>query len=80
MGMSMSVQEAQGRLAEIIAWLPPGGEVVITENEQPVARLVSEKPKPTPPARPGPGLCKGMITYMAPDFDAPLEDMKEYME
>jgi hypothetical protein len=30
--------------------------------------------------RPGPGACKGMILYMAPDFDAPLEDMKEYME
>ena len=30
--------------------------------------------------RPGPGACKGMIVYMAPDFDAPLEDMKEYME
>ena len=33
-----------------------------------------------PPPRPGPGACKGMILYMAPDFDAPLEDMKEYME
>ena len=32
------------------------------------------------PPRPGPGACKGMIQYMAPDFDAPLEDMKEYME
>jgi hypothetical protein len=33
-----------------------------------------------PPPRPGPGACKGSILYMAPDFDAPLEDMKEYME
>ena len=32
------------------------------------------------PPRPGPGAFKGVITYMAPDFDAPLEDMKEYME
>ena len=30
--------------------------------------------------RPGPGLLKGTILYMAPDFDAPFEDMKEYME
>ena len=30
--------------------------------------------------RPGPGYFKGAITYMAPDFDAPLEDMKEYIE
>ncbi|MEM6767667.1 MAG: DUF2281 domain-containing protein [Bacteroidota bacterium] len=25
------------------------------------------------------GTLKGLITYMAPDFDAPLDDMKEYM-
>jgi hypothetical protein len=29
---------------------------------------------------PGPGAFKGSILYMAPDFDAPLEDMREYME
>jgi hypothetical protein len=38
----------------------------------------------TPPvpkgARRHPGVCKGMISYMAPDFDAPLDDLKEYME
>lgn len=32
--------------------------------------------RPIPP----PGAFKGTILYMAPDFDAPLEDMKEYME
>ncbi len=60
--------------------MSPGEELVITENQQPVAKLVSEQPKAIKPPRPGPGLCKGMITYMAPDFDAPLEDMKEYLE
>ncbi len=39
-----------------------------------------ERDEPAKPSRPGPGVCKGMITYMAPDFDAPLEDMKEYMQ
>jgi hypothetical protein len=29
---------------------------------------------------PAPGAFKGSILFMAPDFDAPLEDMKEYME
>jgi hypothetical protein len=45
-----------------------------------VAKLVSEQPKVAKPSRPGPGLCKGMITYIAPDFDAPLGDMKDYMQ
>jgi antitoxin (DNA-binding transcriptional repressor) of toxin-antitoxin stability system len=80
MSTTITIEEAQAKLKELIHQLAPGDEVIITENQQPVAKLVNEQPKPTNPPRPGPGLCKGMITYMAPDFDAPLEDMKEYME
>ena len=45
-----------------------------------VAKLVSEPTPAAQPPRPGPGLCRGMIAYVAPDFDAPLEDVKEYMD
>ena len=79
MSATITVEEAQAKLKEIIHQLSPGEELVITENQQPVAKLVSERPKPSKP-RPGPGLCRGAIVYMAPDFDAPLDDMKEYME
>jgi prevent-host-death family protein len=77
---TITIDEAQARLKDVIRQLAPGEEVVITENQQPVAKLVGGPSRPARPQRPGPGLCKGMITYMAPDFDAPLEDMKEYME
>ena len=80
MSSMVTLDEAQARLKELIHQLHPGDEVVITENHQQVARLVSELPRAGKPSRPGPGLCKGEIVYMAPDFDAPLEDMKEYME
>jgi hypothetical protein len=30
--------------------------------------------------RPAPGLGRGMIKFIAPDFDAPLDCMKDYME
>jgi hypothetical protein len=30
--------------------------------------------------RPGPGLGRGMIKFMASDFDAPLDCLKDYME
>jgi prevent-host-death family protein len=79
MPVTITVDEAQAKLKELIDKLAPGEEVIITENHQPVAKLIGESSKPKTP-RPGPGLGKGMITYMAPDFDAPLEDMKEYME
>ena len=78
MSATITVEEAQAQPKELIHRLAPGEEVVITENQRPVAKLVAEQSKPK--QRPGPGLCKGMITYIAPDFDAPLEDMREYME
>ena len=79
MSAAISVEEAQAKLKEIIHQLSPGEDLVITENQQPVAKLVGGRPKPSVP-RSGPGLCRGAIVYMAPDFDAPLDDLKEYME
>ena len=76
---TISIQEAQAKLPELIHQLDPGGEVVITENDQPVARLVAAAGQPQRPPR-RPGTLRGTVLYMAPDFDAPLEDFKEYME
>jgi antitoxin (DNA-binding transcriptional repressor) of toxin-antitoxin stability system len=74
----LTVEEAQSKLRELIENLAPGEEIVITDNQQPVARLVGDR-LPTF-ARPAPGLGKGSILYMAPDFDEPLDEFKEYME
>jgi antitoxin (DNA-binding transcriptional repressor) of toxin-antitoxin stability system len=80
MTTTITLDEAQAQLKELIHQMEPGEEIIITEDQRTVAKLVSEHPKPASKPRPGPGLCKGMITFMAPDFDAPLEDMREYME
>ncbi len=40
----VTIQEAQANLLDLIHKLLPGDELVITENDQPVAKLVSEKP------------------------------------
>ena len=76
---TVSIQEAQAKLPELIHDLAPGEEVVITENDQPVARLTPPRKAPQRPPR-RPGTLRGTVLYMAPDFDAPLEDFKEYME
>jgi antitoxin (DNA-binding transcriptional repressor) of toxin-antitoxin stability system len=60
----------------VIDNLALGQEVVITDNEQPVAKLVGERPGR--PRRPAAGAGKGSILYMAPDFDEPMEEFKEY--
>lgn len=74
---TLTIQEAQAQLEEIIHRLAPGDEVVITENNQPVAKLARTEPRQQWPCKAG--SAKGKI-WMAPDFDAPLEEFKEYME
>lgn len=75
---SLTVQEAQAKLSELIHNLKPGDEVVITDHDEPVARLIATEQRLRKPRRPG--TLRGTVTYMAPDFDAPLDDFKEYME
>jgi antitoxin (DNA-binding transcriptional repressor) of toxin-antitoxin stability system len=77
---TVTLQEAQSRLGEIIENLPPGGEVVITRDDRPVATLRAASPAATPrQARPL-GTLKGSVVHMAPDFDAIPEGFEEYVE
>jgi prevent-host-death family protein len=78
MSATISVEEAQAKLKQLIDRLAPGEEIVITENQQPVAKLVGAPVQQRKPRQPG--SLRGTVLYMAPDFDAPLEDFKEYME
>jgi prevent-host-death family protein len=76
MPTTVTIEEAQVHLAELVSKLAPGEEVVITDKQQPVARLLSVKSK----AQRELGTMRGSITYIAPDFDAPLDDFQEYMQ
>jgi len=78
MAATITIDEAQARLKELIHRLAPGEEVVITENQQPVAKLVSEPPKAKTGLRPPPGLGKGFITVISDD-DEHLKDFADYM-
>lgn len=73
---TVSVQEAKARLTELISRLSPGDELVITENDRPIARLISAAPQP----RRKLGTLKGSVTYTAPDFDEPLDEFRDYMQ
>lgn len=77
--MTVTLEEAQNRLPELIAAAVRGEEVVVTKDNQPAAMIVPVPPQGDRP-RPVLGSAKGKILYMAEDFDAPLEDFKEYME
>lgn len=73
--MTVTLAQAQTDLAGLIHRLRPGEQLVITENDRPVARLTAEPP---PGLRPPPGLLKGAIVILEDD-DEHLKDFAEYM-
>jgi prevent-host-death family protein len=77
--MTVTIEDAQAHLTQLVDQLRPGEEIIITRDEKPIARLVGAESPPERLARKL-GSLKGTVLYMAPDFDAPLEDFKEYME
>jgi antitoxin (DNA-binding transcriptional repressor) of toxin-antitoxin stability system len=74
---TIAVEEAQARLVEIIQQLMPGEEVVLTQNERPVATLKASPPAAR--AAPQLGTLKGTILRIAPEFDAIPEGFEEYL-
>ncbi len=73
---TVSIEQAQAQLPGLIASLKPGEELLITERNRPVARLVAERQSPAKPRRPGSAVGKLVIVE---DDDSHLEDFREYM-
>lgn len=73
----VNLDDAKARLFEIISGLNPGEEVVIVQNGEPLAMLTRNRPGQWPCAA---GSAKNTRHWMAADFDAPLDEFREYME
>ncbi|MFN0053291.1 MAG: type II toxin-antitoxin system Phd/YefM family antitoxin [Planctomycetales bacterium] len=73
---SVTVEEAQSQLSELLEKLGPGEEVTITDHGRPLAQMKKVQRTSWPCQA---GSAKGKIR-LAPDFDAPLDDFREYME
>ena len=73
---TMSIEEVQATLPEIISQLGPGEEVLIIQDNRPVAKLISQSRAARQPRRPG--SAKGILTIVSEDEEH-LEDFKEYM-
>ena len=74
---TVTIQEAQAKLPQLIAQLAIGEELVITDNQEPIARLHAEVPTKRHPRKAG--SAKGMLTILKED-DEHLTDFAEYME
>ena len=72
----VTIQEAQARLSQLIHGLNPGDEVLITENNQPVAKLARTQLSKQWPCKAG--SAKGKLVILQED-DEHLKDFEEYM-
>jgi antitoxin (DNA-binding transcriptional repressor) of toxin-antitoxin stability system len=72
---TIPIQQAQAELPALIHGLAPGDELIITENNKPVARIVSSAPNSRKRQL---GSMPGTVLHMAPDFDAPLDEFSDY--
>ena len=73
---TVTIEEAQAKLPELIDKLALGEEVIITRNQQPVAKLVGQQRRMRKPRRPG--SAKDKLVILVED-DEHLEDFKDYM-
>lgn len=70
--VQVTLEEAASDLGRLLEQVGQGEEFVITKGDAPLARL-----SPVVPLR-QPGSAVGIVTYVAEDFDAPLEDFQDY--
>jgi antitoxin (DNA-binding transcriptional repressor) of toxin-antitoxin stability system len=66
---TLTLEEAQSRLKDVIAGIGPGEELVITQDGEPVALLTRASVERVPRAPRRPGNCKGMFTITSDDED-----------
>lgn len=69
----LDITKAKADLSKLLDLAIKGEEIVITQDDKPVAKI---SPMQRPLKR---GSAKGKV-WMSNDFDEPLEDFKEYME
>ena len=71
---TVTLEEAQAHLPELIARLHSGVELVITRDQKPVARLTGAV-EPSKPERKL-GTMQGTVLSISYDFDAPLDILR----
>lgn len=74
--ITVTLDEAQAKLPEIIGQLVPGEELLITRDDHPIAKITAQPPIPRKPRQPG--TAKGKLVVLAEDEEH-LEDFKGFM-
>jgi antitoxin (DNA-binding transcriptional repressor) of toxin-antitoxin stability system len=75
----VSIPEAQQLLPELLADAERGERVEILAENGRTFRLLPNRPRPPRMGTPRAGTCAGLIE-VPDDFDAPLDELREYLE
>jgi antitoxin (DNA-binding transcriptional repressor) of toxin-antitoxin stability system len=73
---TVTIEEAQAQLPQLLARLSPGQEIQIVDRGRPIARLIGEAAPSRPPRQPGSAI--GQLIIVKED-DEHLRDFQEYM-
>ena len=74
---TVSAREANQAFSELLSQVESGEEILITDHGQPLAQ-VKKVERTSWPCKAG--SYQKAAFWRAPDFDAPLDEFKEYME
>jgi prevent-host-death family protein len=72
---TVTVHEAKTHLSRIIREALAGEEIIIARGSTPLVKIVPLEPQKKKRTF---GCAEGIVSYIADDFDAPLEDFEEY--
>jgi antitoxin (DNA-binding transcriptional repressor) of toxin-antitoxin stability system len=75
MSHTVPIEQAGAKLAELVGTLKPGDEIVLTKQDQAVAKIVSSR---SAHARRKPGNCRGMLVVHQEDKEH-LKGFEGYM-
>ena len=75
----VTIEDTDSQLAQLVDQASKGEEIVVVRGTTPIAKIVPILMEASEPRRGGFGSAKDKLIYMADDFDAPLEDFKDYM-
>lgn len=75
---AIDVEKVQETLSELVEQATEDGEVILTRDGEPVAKIVPIFPEQARLTPRKAGSAKGLIK-IADDFDEPLEEFRDYM-
>jgi antitoxin (DNA-binding transcriptional repressor) of toxin-antitoxin stability system len=74
---TIDIDEAKAHLPELISGLNPGEQLLIVDSGEPLATLTRTAPKQWPCKA---GSARDIKHWMAPDFNAPLDEFRDFMQ